>query len=168
MNINCSICLELLFTESCQVKTTPCGHLFHSHCLERSIQARDNCPQCRNSCSASIRGPIQVYVDSEGTQSEDKFFKLLQNTAENGALAKYKIALEYEDNKNPTNKDGETPLHYASKYGHLDIVKYIMWNIEDKSPKTKYGTAPIHCAAADGHLNAVSYTHLTLPTNREV
>ena len=45
MNIKCSICLEL-FTENCEVKTTPCGHLFHSLCLERAIQTNENCPQC--------------------------------------------------------------------------------------------------------------------------
>ena len=108
MNIKCSICLEL-FTEICKVKTTPCGHLFHSYCLERSIQAKINCPQCRKSCNASIQGPIEVYLDSDGTgsgQSEDKFFKLLQTAAEKGALAKYKMVLEDEDNKNPANKDG--------------------------------------------------------------
>ena len=103
MNVKCSICLEFL-TENCEVKSTPCGHLFHSLCLERSVQHRNNCPKCRKSCTGSIR----VYMDSDGTDSpkyEDKFFKLLQNAAEKGSLAKYKMIIEDEDNKNPTKKD---------------------------------------------------------------
>ena len=117
MIIKCSICLEL-FTESSEIMTTPCGHTFHSYCLERSIQAKHNCPQCRKSCTASIRGPIQLYLDSDGTgsaQSEDKFFKLLQNAAEKGALARYKMVLEDEDNKNPGNKDGKTSLCFNER-----------------------------------------------------
>ena len=68
MNIKCPVCLES-FTESCEIKTTPCGHLFHSHCLERSIQTNGNCPQCRKSCTASIRGPHKVYMNFAGTGS---------------------------------------------------------------------------------------------------
>ena len=42
MNSKCSICLELLSTKDYEVKSTPCGHLFHSHCLEKAIQTNDN------------------------------------------------------------------------------------------------------------------------------
>ena len=82
MDIQCSICLELI-TENSEVKSTPCGHLFHENCLERSIQVKNSCPQCRQSCTGSIR----VYLNTDGTcsaQSED-FFKILQNAAMNTA-----------------------------------------------------------------------------------
>ena len=75
MNTQCSICLQLLSTKNYKVKSTPCGHLFHSHCLERAIQTNGNCPQCRKSCTASIRGPHKVYMNFAGTgstQSGDK------------------------------------------------------------------------------------------------
>ena len=75
MSIKCSICLESVL-ENCEVKSTPCGHLFHAHCLERSIKGKNNCPKCRKSCS----GTTKIYIDFDGNdsaQSEDKFLKLL-------------------------------------------------------------------------------------------
>ena len=34
--------------------------------------------------------------------------------------------------KNPRNNFGTTPLHEAAKMGHIDIVKYIVANIDEK------------------------------------
>ena len=133
MNIQCSICLELI-TENCEGQSTPCGFLFHKNCLGRSIQAKNSCPQCRKSCT----GSHQVYLNTDGAvsaQSEDKFSKLLKKLAKKGALENYKMALQYEDNKNPTNAIGETPLHWAASKGRLALVKYIIKNVEEKSPK---------------------------------
>ena len=165
MNSKCSICLELLSTKDNEVKSTPCGHLFHSHCLEKAIQTNGNCPQCRKSCNALTKGPITIYMDADGTgsaQFEDKFFKLLQKAAEKGSLETYKMAIEDEDDKNPSYKLGQTPLHNASMYGHLDVVKYIMMIIEDKSPKCNYGVTPLHYAAYNGHLDVVKYIMMNI------
>ena len=59
MDITCAICLES-FTPNCEVSSTPCGHLFHSACLCKSVTSSQNtCPTCRQPCSQNIR---RVYL----------------------------------------------------------------------------------------------------------
>ena len=59
MDITCAVCLES-FTSNCEVSSTPCGHLFHSKCLSRSISRTQNtCPTCRTECGRKIR---KVYL----------------------------------------------------------------------------------------------------------
>ena len=72
MKIICSICLEK-FTEKSDVSSTPCGHLFHSNCLSRSlVTTKNECPQCRANCSKNVH---KVFLqcepdDNENSQSE--------------------------------------------------------------------------------------------------
>ena len=46
-DVTCSICLETInLKEECK-KLSRCGHIFHSHCLDRWFEVRQNCPNCR-------------------------------------------------------------------------------------------------------------------------
>ena len=59
MNIACSTCLES-FTEKCEVSSTPCGHVFHTKCIESWFRKDKNtCPQCRKWCT--IGQLIKIY-----------------------------------------------------------------------------------------------------------
>ena len=51
-----------------------------------------------------------------------------------------------------TDDWGETPFHYAAKYGHLDICEYMIDQIECKNPTDDKGMTPLHNAADRGHL----------------
>ena len=71
----------------------------------------------------------------------------------------YKEELNYE-NVNPGRLsndqfNGRTPLHYASKYGHIKVVKYLTARIEDKNLPDDNGMTPLHLAAYYGHLEIV-------------
>ena len=46
----------------------------------------------------------------------------------------------------------KTPLHVASKFGHLDICQLILKHIPDKNPKQRNGWTPLHAACYHGHL----------------
>ena len=48
---NCSICLEALSGTSCSA--TGCGHVFHSNCLQRSMEGSTRCPTCRTFCTTA-------------------------------------------------------------------------------------------------------------------
>ena len=62
MNTTCAVCLES-FTSSCEVSSTPCGHLFHSNCLSKSVTGTQNtCPTCRQNCGQNIH---RVYLQGE-------------------------------------------------------------------------------------------------------
>ena len=50
MNITCTICMESITTNG-DKSTTPCGHLFHTECINNWLRSNvKSCPQCRKSC----------------------------------------------------------------------------------------------------------------------
>ena len=61
------------------------------------------------------------------------------------------------NDKNPRNNFGETPLHFAAMNGHLLVCKYIMEQVTDKNPRADYGRTPLHYAAMNGHLPVCEY-----------
>ena len=48
MNISCSKCARS-FTWECDISTTPCGHVFHTGCIEWSNETTD-CYHCQKAC----------------------------------------------------------------------------------------------------------------------
>ena len=152
MKVSCPICLEV-FTENSEVSSTPCGHLFHSHCLTRSIETNNTCPQCRKSCAERVQ-VHRVYLSSE---SEDNVWSkreidLLHTFAKNGELEWYKKITETSENKNPSNQFGWTPLHVSSQYGQLAICQFILERAKDKNPKDQFGKTPLDLAAENDQL----------------
>lgn len=50
-----------------------------------------------------------------------------------------------------------SPLHYASKFGHLDVVELLVESGADTTCTSKDDKVPLCAAAAAGHYNVVSY-----------
>ena len=149
MQVSCPICLEI-FTPNCEVSSTPCGHLFHSYCLNRSIVNTYSCPQCRKSCAQQVQ-VHRIYLSADST--EDKVWTkrekdLLQTFAEQDALDWYKRITERGEDKNPPNQVGWTPLHSAAQHGQISVCNFILENLEgDKNPKDETGQTPLDVAA---------------------
>ena len=54
--------------------------------------------------------------------------------------------------KNPAGVRGLTPLHEAARYGHLEVCRLIISNLEVKqNPAANNGWTPLHVAAHEGH-----------------
>ena len=53
----------------------------------------------------------------------------LHYAAEYGKLVEFKLIIDNVEDKNPMNKFGLTPLHFAARMGQL-----IINNVEDKNP----------------------------------
>ncbi|CAK9253994.1 unnamed protein product, partial [Sphagnum jensenii] len=75
-----------------------------------------------------------------------------------GYLDVTKVFLEKGADAKATNKDGNTPLHWAARYGKLEVVKYL---VEEKGADAKAannaGDTPLHWAARYGKLEVVKY-----------
>ena len=60
--------------------------------------------------------------------------------------------------KNPRNNDdGQTPLHCAAWFSHLEVCKLICKNIVDKNPTDDFGETPISLARNRENLDIVSF-----------
>ena len=75
-------------------------------------------------------------------------------SADNGSLEIIKYLLKKLVNKNPRNKKGATPLHFAARNGNFDICLLLIANIgNEKNPRDNFGITPLHAAAYQGYLN---------------
>ena len=45
--------------------------------------------------------------------------------------------------KNPADNKGWTPLHYAAKGGHIEVIKAIHIHVVDKNPVNNKGLTPM-------------------------
>ena len=86
MNIVCSTCLEPI-TLKCNASTTPCGHLFHTKCIEEWLHTdkwanvtkgiQKSCPQCRSNCDFLVKlyftqdVEVESKIDFLETKSEN-------------------------------------------------------------------------------------------------
>ena len=60
--------------------------------------------------------------------------------------------LNAEREKMPRDKDGNTPLHIAARYGNLNIIQLLLPAMEDKNPINNDGYTPLHNAAFQGRV----------------
>ena len=75
--MKCPTCYEPLISDSKNyIVTTPCGHLFHTNCVQSWIATgNQTCPQCRSSISKDKL--LRIYLPSNGSD-----FQLSQETDE--------------------------------------------------------------------------------------
>ena len=66
--------------------------------------------------------------------------------------------------KNPKNKDGCTPLHFAAKNGNLELSRLIFKEAVENNPKTTVGITPHYLAAGNGHYE-ICKMFVTVPFN---
>ena len=60
--------------------------------------------------------------------------------------------MEKVEEKNPKDVNGNTPLHEAANYGHLETLKVIIDKVKEKNPENNMGCTPLHTAAIDGRV----------------
>ena len=54
--------------------------------------------------------------------------------------------------------NGNTPLHYAASYGHMEVIKFLISNsISTLEITNNDGQNAIYVAATEGHLNIIKY-----------
>ncbi|TMS33047.1 hypothetical protein L596_000830 [Steinernema carpocapsae] len=78
--LNCPICLDWLDSFK-PLYSTECGHVFHSHCLSRAVQASGKCPSCRQELSElrKIYCSTAPFGEVEAQEELEKTYKTVQN-----------------------------------------------------------------------------------------
>merc|ERR1711980_18571 len=61
-NQQCSICM-VEFEEGNQIEETSCSHKFHAGCLQKWVQVKPVCPECRMPLERSKNGSQQSKTD---------------------------------------------------------------------------------------------------------
>ena len=93
----------------------------------------------------------------DASESSADFSGQLIPACRDGDLVKVKYLVEVKHVDPKLCKDsenGNTPLHWASGYGHLDIVKYLAEEQQcDVECMNKCGSTPLHGAAQGGRLD---------------
>ena len=145
-SIGCSTCFEA-FTPECEVSTTPCNHLFHTNCITEWIETgRKNCPKCRKPCKINQLRKIFFCTvadqnKSDALQADLEFIELTEKIRK-----LEKIVEELICEKNP-----QTPLFRAAKFGDKRIYELITDEIVEINPKDENGKTPLHVAAEFGN-----------------
>ena len=71
-----------------------------------------------------------------------------------GKIKTVKKLLKQGSNINQPDKDGNTPLHTAVRYGQETVTEYLINNGADVKKATPDGHTPLHLAASLGRLKA--------------
>lgn len=53
--------------------------------------------------------------------------------------------------------EGRCPIHFASDYGQLEVLQYLVSRGADLETKDKHGIAPILAAIWEGHAQCVKF-----------
>ncbi len=83
---------------------------------------------------------------------ERPFFSLNDAAEEGNVAAVKKYLAEGADTNRQAGQWGNTPLHEAAFWGHVEIVKLLTREEVDVDAKDYYGCTPLHDAAEYGHL----------------
>ncbi len=96
-------------------------------------------------CRASSKSADQPIIDQ------------LFDAVKNNQIEIVKELLDRGANVNATDENGNTPLHWAAKNVHTDIVELLIDTYHvDVNIQNEWGNTPLHTAAFYGHPNVVS------------
>ena len=116
--MKCPTCYEPLISDSKNyIVTTPCGHLFHTNCVQSWIATgNQTCPQCRGNISKEKL--LRIYLPSNGSDdqfsqetdedqqtSENTFHKHLSSDAVAYSSQGNSISLNYPSNSAGTENE---------------------------------------------------------------
>ena len=84
----------------------------------------------------------------------------LINAIEVGDLEEVKLLISRGVNVNEKDNSGWTPLHFASRNGHLEVMKLLISEaksvgIDIVNEKNNSGCTPLQSASANGHLGVM-------------
>ena len=111
--------------------------------------------------------PVVQYFTNcllEKNPSNDKAIPVMHTAAAAGQLeiVEHYLKILPQGQKNPFHKSLReyregTPLHFATIYGHLDVVQAIKQHVTNINPGDSHKVTPLHLASRHGYLHIVEY-----------
>ena len=154
MNVACSICLES-FTLTSDIYSTPCGHVFHCHCIQKWLKTGNQyCTHCRQNCTIN---EITKLHFSENESALEENYVATKLESENQKLQQEVDALkarELEANKKCNQLELENVILQqkvnASKWRELGSKqKFADLKEENKKLHTAFCQGRSNCAGMD-------------------
>jgi len=75
----------------------------------------------------------------------------------NGDMEQVKEMVEAKGTDVNTAIDGRLPLHYASDYGQLEVIRYLLSKGAKVDSPDKHGISPLLAAIWEGHTTCVQF-----------
>ena len=178
----CSICLDELtnITNNGSVITLPCNHKhkFHRKCIREWSKISKTCPfscpiefedediidndfhlltAAQDSNIDDIKHYLSLGADINAT--DDDGDTLLMNASAKGDIEIVEYLIGEDVNVNVANKEkfyNGTALHFASKYGHADVVKALIDAGAQVNASTDGGYTALQLASMKGYLPVVN------------
>ncbi len=76
--------------------------------------------------SSDIRKPLEAYDIMTSTDTEQDLIDMLWQAAKSGDASRIRLLVSRGVDVNIRNKDGWTPLHVATQYGHVEAMRTLI------------------------------------------
>ena len=165
--------------------TAACGHgnlnivryLLETSRVDANLPDCDNYTPLNKAC-ASVKIPVSIYLLTEVSDLDISIVDRYGNTALHNALwcckdfgyTQLHVACRAADfnevlklvslgghNINAQDNTGDTPLHWASKYGYSDIVQALMLAGADETINNMFLETPVQLAKSRGHSELLKF-----------
>lgn len=106
MQLSCAICAETI-GPSDELNVTPCGHLFHTKCLNTWLNRSPTCPQCRNKVTARTLVRLFLNVSLNDTVHTDPAQLQNENDGLELKIRTLDAKIRQQETELKTKKDGQ-------------------------------------------------------------
>ena len=126
------------------------------------LSSRFVCKSWKNHIDSPYFWIKKLNLKGQTNELENAWIGLLQRIGEGSSLGDeiteclMKFHQDYENFRKP-NLDGMLPIHLTSRYGYLNISKFIVSFSKDPNPPRKDGFTPLHMAAAYGKIEVFKF-----------
>ena len=133
----CAICLAEVKSDD-PITSLPCGHRFHTECIQRSLQAGiAGCPLCRsvipNNDYAHLANPIMTYEEALSARNRAQEERRLATQAYSNAVARTSEYERSNRNRNRRLRGVNSPTYVRllqAEEGANQAVRRIQENID--------------------------------------